>query len=106
MSQKRKFFRLTYELGRGPELVVDGRRYSVLDLSEEGLRFRLPPTARLAKGDHVGGTLEFADGNSCHVRGTVLRTQISDCIVQLSKGVPLSIMMDEQRRLIRAQKGD
>lgn len=106
MSQKRNFYRLTYTGGHGPRLEVGDRKYQILDLSEQGLRIRLPPKTRLPDGTRVGGYVVFLNGDRFAVSGTVLRSQNFDCILQLSEGIPLSKIMDEQLRMIKAAKGE
>ncbi len=57
--------------------------------------------------DYVRGVIQLAASRTVDVEGVVLRL-ISDpasCVIRLDYGVPLSVVMEEQRRLI-AQKRD
>ena len=105
-SNKRHHFRLEYPLSDRPEVLIDGEKHTVVDISEKGMRFALTPKFRGALKSAIKGVITFEDGKQVEVSGTVLR--ITDdkahCVVLLTHGVPLAKMMEEQRFLIRKYK--
>jgi len=78
----------------------------VLDLSEKGLKFDCGPRFRPTDGAAIKGTVVFRDGKTCDVAGTVLRYIVDkhQCVLTLTKGIPLTKMMEEQRHLLQKYK--
>lgn len=106
MGNKREHYRILYLAGDRPTLAIGGSKFEVLDLSEQGLRFdggsRYKPAAKAV----IRGTITFKNGNSCAVSGTMLRYDADKhaCIVHLEKGIPLALIMEEQRLLLKKAK--
>jgi hypothetical protein len=106
MNDKREHFRIKYREGDRPTLVMGGVKFEVLDLSEQGLRFdggqRYKPAAKAV----IRGTITLKSGKSCAVSGTLLRYDAIKhaCIVQLEKGIPLTLIMEEQRAMLKKGK--
>ncbi len=81
---------------------IDGNEFSVVDVSEGGLRFQGPARMYPEPGACVVGTIEFSDGEQVEVAGTILRsTSNGSCILEFTKGLAAARIMDEQRRVIR-----
>lgn len=100
--QRRSHFRITYEKEHAPKLAYSGCQFPVLDVSEEGIRFRAEGVKGMKIDDDVIGTLTFEDGEVFIVRGPIVRIQKSDISVKLKKAaIPLRKIMSEQRRLIQ-----
>ena len=78
----------------------------MIDLSEKGLKFDCGPRFRPTDGSVVKGTVVFKDGKTCEIAGTVLRYLIDkrQCVLNLTKGIPLAKMMEEQRLLLQKYK--
>ncbi len=106
MTNQRDFYRLEYPAADRPRLLVDKMEFEVLDISEKGCKFLLPKDIRPAEKMRVFGKLRFHDGRTCPIEGFVLRVfaDKNTCILELTVGVPLPIMMEEQRRLINKYK--
>ena len=100
METKRNYFRIDYPPSERPRLVIEGEEFSILNLSEQGLRFE-PKGKSFALGSALRGSIRFSDGMSYLVRGLVARTQVGDVVVQLQQGIPLPRMLQEERRLIQ-----
>lgn len=97
---RREYFRLPYPPGAGPVLEVAGARYEVTELSEGGLRLA-PVAGSPAAGARVTGVLYFADGATALVAGTA-KAAAGAVVVVLSRGIELSRMLAEQRRILLA----
>lgn len=97
---ERSYYRIQYPLTERPVLMLEGRQYPVIDCSEHGLRFVRSLTAPLEVGDRVHGVLRFKRGAETEVEGDVVRVQGEHAALHLKvSGIPLSIILDEQRYL-------
>lgn len=105
MSQpsERQHFRIQYPAAARPEIVIDGRAYDVLDISEHGVRFRSVGEIAVAVGDPLSGRIRLRT-EAVDVRGTVLRVAGREIAAKLDAGVPLKVIIEEQRYL-REQHG-
>ncbi len=100
-AQRRAFFRLPYPHAERPSLLADDAVYPVSEISEGGLRVvALDQGDVLARQQDVQGTLRLAGGD-VQLHGRVLRQQGEEVVLVLTEGIPLSLMVSEQRRLIR-----
>jgi len=100
-EQKRQFFRLEYPPLDRPKLLLMGRSYEVMDLSENGIRFAATDPINFPVNSALIGSIVFHDGTTAPVTGLVLRVQPHQVIAELRTGVSLAVMMNEQRRLIQ-----
>lgn len=104
-EQRRRHFRLRYPIPIRPPIEIDGNVFSVVDVSEGGLRLHGVSSAYPEEGKQVTGEIEFQDGAKVEIIGHVLRTtDQGDCVLELERGVPQSRMMDEQRRMIQKHR--
>jgi hypothetical protein len=101
MSQpsERKHFRIQYPPAARPQIVLHGRPCEVLDISEWGVRFRGDDEIIINVGDPLSGRLRFRRTEAIEVRGTVLRITGREIAAKLDVGVPLKVMIEEQRYL-------
>lgn len=106
MSNQRAHYRLDYPHADRPMLVIETRQCPVLDLSEKGCKFLLPKGFRPAPKTRFRGTIHFKSGKTCEIDGHVLRVlpEAETCVLILTVGVPLTLMMEEQRLLIKKYK--
>ncbi|MBM4304816.1 MAG: PilZ domain-containing protein [Deltaproteobacteria bacterium] len=76
-----------------------------MDISEQGMMIdaKQNPTP-LAPGTVFSGSLTFPDGESLLVIGKIARVMNDKISIELSKPIPLKIMMSEQRRIIQKFK--
>lgn len=102
-SQKRGYYRLIYPEGEQPILQVEGRRFVVADLCEQGVKFHVPESYRPPPGTKIEGILKFRDGSTQHVAGHIQRVddEYNECVALLSEGVPFAKMMQEQRYIFK-----
>ncbi len=99
-AHERAHYRVAYPTALRPKLLVQGHTFEVVDVSERGLRFRLGQAASPEPGFEVVGTVRFKRGETCHIRGIVLRVVRAEVAVRLEEGIPLRVIMDEQRFLL------
>ncbi len=79
---------------------ANGKEYRVCDISEEGLRFKNNSKSGLSIDESVAGTLNFRDGETFLLRGTISRVSADDVILKLKTPIPLRKIMEEQRLII------
>ncbi len=101
---EREHFRILYPAAARPEIVINGRAHEVIDISERGVRFRGDDETAVAAGDPLAGKVRFRRTPPIEVRGTVLRVSGREVAARLDVGVPLKVMIEEQRYL-REQHG-
>jgi PilZ domain-containing protein len=102
---ERQYFRIQYPVAIRPQIVAGGRSLEVIDLSERGVRFKLDEEASYAVGDAFAGTVRLRRSEPVEVRGTVVRVTTRDIAVKLEIGVPLRVIIDEQRFLREHDRG-
>jgi hypothetical protein len=87
-SPRRLVPRLSFSGRPAPRLETTGHSYEVLDLSPEGLRFRVAtdelPTVTI--GDVLRATLRFPADRSVEIQGRVLRVSGDEAAVRLERG--------------------
>lgn len=97
---EREHYRVAYPTQLRPKFLVQGFTFDVVDISERGLRFRLGDAATPDAGNEVQGTVRFRSGETITVRGAVLRVDGREVAVRLEEGVPLRVIMEQQRFLL------
>jgi hypothetical protein len=102
----RSFYRIEYPERERPRFTLDGVVHAVIDCGERGLRYR-PADGKVPEIDaQLIGTVRFRDGQDIPVDGVVVRTQGGDVALQFTgTGIPLAIILSEQRYLRRHYPG-
>lgn len=105
-DQQRDHFRLEYPLSDRPKFQIDKHVFTVMDVSERGIKFAISTAYRPKPKTPLKGIITFADGKKVEIAGEVLRLapDFAFCVAILTKGVPLAKMMEEQRHLIKKYK--
>jgi hypothetical protein len=102
VNHQRSEFRIVYPLLARPVARVGDREFSVLDISERGLRFdlRRHPDP-VAAGDHVVGRLPLAHGVEHAFEGQVVRTDERSAGILLDEPLRIDVLLifREQRHL-------
>ena len=81
--------------------------FEVIDLSEGGMKYKAPLNSMPNVGSSLQGVVVFPDGKTkIQIDGHVLRidTPLECVVVQFSRGIPLSIMMEKHREMIAKYK--
>jgi hypothetical protein len=102
-KNEREHYRIHYPPSERPLISVNATTHEILDLSEGGVRFAVPRSFRPPIGAVLKGSIRFRNNKVCKVEGTVLRLNEQDghCTLQFAEGVPLPIIMEEQRYLLK-----
>lgn len=99
---ERSHYRIDYPVLERPVFEVEGVAHAVFDCSERGIRYRRD-AAEPAPGDAVTGTLRFRNGTTVGISGIVVRRQDGCAALALQRpGIPLKLLLDEQRYLRRS----
>ncbi len=96
---EREHYRIEYPTAARPRFLVDGSQGEVIDLCEQGLRYRAADHERREPGDEVEGIVRLRRGEEVRVVGAVVRVVEGDVALRLRVGVPLRVVLDEQRYL-------
>lgn len=104
-EHEREYYRIMYPTGARPRLLGGGFDRDVIDMCEQGLRYRAADTERRAVGDEVEGIVRVRRGEEIRVLGTVVRIEGREIALRLSIGVPLRVVLDEQRYLREHHRG-
>jgi hypothetical protein len=96
---EREHYRVVYPDGVGPTFVGPEFAREVIDLSESGLRYHAARGETRAVGDEVDGTVRLRRAGELRVLGTVVRVTGREVALKLLAGVPLRVVLDEQRYL-------
>ncbi len=99
-AHEREHYRVAYPATLRPRLLVQGHTFDVVDISERGIRFRLAKADEPAPGFEVQGAVRFRRGETITIRGIVLRVVQGEVAAMLEEGVPLRVILDEQRYLL------
>jgi hypothetical protein len=103
-AHEREHYRVAYPTALRPKLLVHGVSFDVVDISERGIRFRLGKAEEPEPGFELLGVVRFKRGETATVRGTVLRVIDGEVACRLEEGVPLRVIMEEQRYLLHRHR--
>lgn len=104
-SNERKHYRIQYPVAARPRISIGGRTFEVIDLSEGGVRFKTDDAPSLNRGDEVAGTIHVRRNEIFEVKGSVVRVGGREVALKLDVGVPLRVIIDEQRFLREHHRG-
>lgn len=98
-DHEREHYRIMYPTAARPRLVGGGSERDVVDLCEQGLRYRATDRESPVLGDEITGTVHFRRGEELDVAGFIIRIVDREVALRLTRGVPLLVVLDEQRYL-------
>jgi hypothetical protein len=102
---EREHYRIVYPAAACPRLLGGGLEREVIDLCERGLRYRAADGETRAVGDGVESVVRVRRGEEVRVLGTVVRVCEREVALRLSVGLPLRLVLDEQRYLRERHRG-
>ncbi len=101
-NEQRRHFRIHFPVSERPIIEIKGKKYIVVDASEQGLALSVEPDDALNGNTGViKGAITFKDKETVNVVGKVLRTFQGNLILSLSVGLPLTTIMKQQRYLLQ-----
>jgi hypothetical protein len=98
-------YRIEYPTAARPRFLVAGVDRQVVDLCEQGLRYRAASDERRKIGDEVEVIVRFRRGEEARVLGTVVRLIDREVALRLRVGVPLRVVLEEQRYIREHHRG-
>jgi hypothetical protein len=100
---QRAYFRLRYPANERPRLRAPGGSTEATEISERGLRMVVSgiPITSLVLGAVIKATVTFADHEAIDIEGIVYRFDKHEVILTLTKPLPMSRIMKEQRYLVQ-----
>ena len=101
----REHYRIQYPTPARPVFIAGSIEREVVDVSEQGMRVRLADGETMEQGTPVEGTVRFQRGEEVRVVGHVVRMEGQEVAIHLGVGVPLKIIIDEQRYLREHHRG-
>jgi hypothetical protein len=102
MSQKRDHFRIVFPLDQRPCLSAGLGKWEIIDLSEHGAKLVVPVEGTSLLGsEQFQATIRFRDGTTAAVTAIVQRQEANEVVLQFLEELPYSLIMAEQRRLLR-----
>ncbi|MER2581589.1 MAG: PilZ domain-containing protein [Candidatus Competibacter sp.] len=100
LSQElRQFHRIRFPIAERPTFLHEGKSLTVIDVSAWGLRYAAPGQPLPQLQDPIVGLLRFRRGTQIKIEGVVVRIQNDHVALQLTKEIPFSILLAEQRYL-------
>lgn len=101
-ENQRVHFRVVYPATDAPVFKSTGHSMRVFDVSEQGVAVAKPERFAALKANAImAGKIEFPDGEVATISGKVLRTDDKAIILILQKPIPLAVIIQQQRWLIK-----
>ena len=101
-TQNRKHFRVKYPFTDRPKFECQGKKYEIIDVSEQGLAFHIDPKDGITQSKvPLHGRIHFKSGDTATVAGKILRTNEDSVIILLHITVPFATIMKEQRYMLQ-----
>ena len=106
---QRRTYRVVYPYQYRPNLVIDrtdqndrrGLTFPILDLSQDGVRFK--DDGSLGAAVSISGHIDLHDGKTLTLSGNIVRLDGTQICVHFIQSLPWSILLKEERRLLQIQ---
>ncbi|HVP21241.1 MAG TPA: PilZ domain-containing protein [Anaerolineaceae bacterium] len=99
-SQRRDHFRVVFPENKCPRLLIGGIFYSVIDISESGIRFRNPLHHKMPQ-DLFSANLHFGEKEIVKIVANVVRIEKDQVALHLVRGIPYKIILREQMEFMK-----
>lgn len=94
--ERRQNYRIVYPENLNPKLVIKNVEYEVLDLSEEGLRFKVKEQVKLP-GDLFHASVILHNDQNIEIIGRIIRISGSEAAMfMVVKKIPYQLILAEQ----------
>lgn len=95
-TERRQSYRVAYVNDYHPAIIIRNVEYSILDLSETGLRFQIKDNQRLP-GDLFNAKVKLHDGSEIEITGRIIRiTGEHAAMFLVVKKIPYQLILSEQ----------
>jgi len=95
---KRQDLRVTYKSDLHPSLIIEGQRFTVLDVAENGVRFSIPRNQRIKK--RVRAEMTLLCGDTLTPRGSLARREGNEATLMFKKPLSLETLSKERRTVV------
>lgn len=99
-EQRREYFRLNYPIADRPSLHSRNETFEVLDVSEYGVRFKIPGDSPFLLEESVRADIRFTDDEIYECSGHIHRCTDKDAVILLGTPIPLQKIRSEHIMLI------
>lgn len=101
---RRRFYRLRYPEHRRPSLAQGMDADAITEISEAAIAIFCPTFGRYMKGQAIMASVQFQDGETCTVSGSVYRLSAQDVIIVLNQLIPMARVVREQQNLLQGRR--
>jgi len=99
---RRRHYRVAYPPNDAPTLHTKNGQATVINISEEGMKFACDVQQLPALTSEIQGTVVFGDGQAFEIEGKIVRVEVA---ARLSKAIPYEKIVKEQIQLIKKYPG-
>ena len=99
-QKQREYYRLAYPGSYRPLLMLDIDNYEIEDVSEYGMKVKIPEDDAFMVDDNFMAIISFPDGKEFDLSGQVVRIDQGYAGLQLDTPLPLSIIRSESLYII------
>lgn len=100
-QQRRRHFRLRFPYSECPQLITEGNRFRIVEISEGGARILFEGRPPSCFAHPVDVHISFQDGSEVESSAVFLRLDNNEMILQFTKHIPMHFIISEQRRLLK-----
>ncbi len=100
-ESQRTHYRIQYPFTDRPQLLIGTKALAIINLSEGGLMVSTEAWFTPQMGQTVEAVAKLHEGRTCRIKGVVLRVEMNRVALRLSQRVPLPLIMEEQRYLLK-----
>ena len=100
-NNNRRHFRIHYPSYERPIFTFKDKIFYITDLSESGMNLVVDEDFTLVESQKISGSIDFNGRGQADVKGIIRRVQGKKIAVEFRVGVPLNMIMVEQRFLIQ-----
>lgn len=97
-TERRKYIRLVYPLMTRPRLKIRKHEFEVINISQEGLKFRNYKQIKL--GEIIYGTVTLLTGKSLRITGKIM-WECGDEVGLLATRISQSVLIEEIQTLLQ-----
>ena len=103
-DEQRSHFRIHYPTLDRPVLKIAGRSFAIANISERGVCLTFRGGFPMEVGDTIRGTIHFKSEKTHRAIGKIIRKLEDKLVFTLQEPIPLPIIMEEQRLLLKKYK--
>lgn len=98
-QERRQHHRIRFPISERPTFLIADKAYAVIDVSARGVQYIMTEQPLPSIRENISGILRFRRGVRVTVEGVVVRFQNDRVALHLTREIPFSILLAEQRYL-------